>query len=156
MADHCAGSAGNTDLPLWRYQIPTIFYAPHIIKPRIFDKNVSQIDIAPTLMGILNLSYKSKFFGTDILNNVETIDEHSFVSTYTDVGYFKGTKLYLLKPKKSKKFFDVTIEKYGYEGSKEVETKEYQEEELDKVIGYYQGASYFFKNDKLKNFTKNQ
>ncbi len=156
VADHCAGSAGNTDLPLWRYQIPAIFYAPHIIKPRIFDKNVSQIDIAPTLMGILNLSYKSKFFGTDILNNVETIDEHSFVSTYTDVGYFKGTKLYLLKPKKSKKFFDVTIEKYGYEGSKEVETKEYQEEELDKVIGYYQGASYFFKNDKLKNFTKNQ
>lgn len=156
VADHCAGSAGNTDLPLWRYQIPAIFYAPDIIKPQIFDKNVSQIDVAPTLMGILNLSYQSKFFGTDVVNNAKTIDEHAFVSTYANVGYFEGHELYLLKPKKEKKFFDVEIKKYGYEGSKEVEITDYEKEELDEVISYYQGASYFFKNDKLKNFTKNQ
>jgi phosphoglycerol transferase MdoB-like AlkP superfamily enzyme len=35
VADHCAGSAGNSDIPLWRYQIPAIFYAPKIIKPQI-------------------------------------------------------------------------------------------------------------------------
>jgi len=156
VADHCAGSAGNTDLPLWRYQIPAIFYAPSIIKPRVFNKNVSQIDIAPTLMGMLNLSYKSKFFGTDVLSNEKTIDNHSFVSTYTDVGYFKNDKLYLLKPKKTKKVFDVKIEKYGWEGSKEVVTENYDEKELNNAISYYQGASYFFRNDKLKNFTKAQ
>jgi phosphoglycerol transferase MdoB-like AlkP superfamily enzyme len=105
VADHCAGSAGNTDLPLWRYQIPAIFYAPGIIKPQTFDLNVSQIDVAPTLFGVMNLSYKSKFFGTDVLSNKRTLDRHAFVSTYSDIGYFEDGKLYLLKPKKEVKFF---------------------------------------------------
>lgn len=152
VADHCAGSAGNTDVPLWRYQIPAIFYAPKIIKPQVFDKNVSQIDIAPTLMGLMNLSYKSKFFGTDVVNNSKTIDQHSFVSTYSDVGYFQGDRLYLLKPKKEKKVFDVTIEKYGWDGSKEILTKEYDAKKLNDAISYYQVASHLFKNEKLKNF----
>ncbi len=152
IADHCAGSAGNTDVPLWRYQIPAIFYAPKIISPKIFDKNVSQIDIAPTLFGIMNLSYKSKFFGTDVVNNARTIDQHSFVSTYTDIGYFKGSKLYLLKPKKQKKIFDVEIVKYGWDGSKETLTDDYDKEELEKTISYYQAASHLFKNEKLKKF----
>jgi phosphoglycerol transferase MdoB-like AlkP superfamily enzyme len=156
IADHCAGSAGNTDVPLWRYQIPAIFYAPKIISPKIFDKNVSQIDIAPTLFGVMNLSYKSKFFGTDVLNNVSKIDQHSFVSTYTDIGYFKGSKLYLLKPKKQKKIFDVEIKKYGWDGSKETLTSDYDEEELEKAISYYQVASHLFKNEKLKKFDAGQ
>lgn len=156
VADHCAGSAGNTDVPLWRYQIPAIFYAPSIIKPQVFAQNVSQIDIAPTVLGILNLSYKSKFFGTDVLNNRKTIDNHAFVSTYSDVGYFKNNQLYLLKPKKQIKVFDVKIEKYGWQGSKEIITKNYSESELSAAIAYYQGASTLFKNDKLKNFEQNK
>jgi phosphoglycerol transferase MdoB-like AlkP superfamily enzyme len=153
VADHCAGSAGNTDLPLWRYQIPAIFYAPGIIKPIVFDKNVSQIDIAPTLFGLMNLSYKSKFFGSDVLSNEKFIDQRAFVSTYLDIGYFEGHELYLLKPKKEVKVFDVVLEKYGWDGSKEVLTKEYEEKKLEEAIAYYQAASYLFKNDKLKNFT---
>lgn len=153
VADHCAGSAGNTDMPLWRYQIPAIFYAPKIIKPQVFAKNVSQIDIAPTLFGVMNLGYKSKFFGTDVLANSATIDQRAFVSTYTDIGYFKKDKLYLLKPKKEKKFFNVKLSKFGWNGSSEEVTQEYEPKELDEVIAYYESASHFFKNEKLKNFT---
>lgn len=152
VADHCAGSAGNTDVPLWRYQIPAIFYAPKIIKPQVFEKNISQVDIAPTLMGILNLSYKSKFFGTDVLRNKDKFDRHAFVSTYSDIGYYEDGKLYLLKPKKQKKFFHVIMEKYGWQGSKEQLVNDYEEEELEEVIAYYQGASYLFKHGKFKDF----
>ncbi len=151
VADHCAGSAGNSDVPLWRYQIPAIFYAPKIIKPRIFNKNVSQIDIAPTLLGIMNFSYNSKFFGVDVITNEKTIDQHAFVSTYTDIGYFEGDMLYLLKPKKEHKFFNVKFEKFGWQGSQEIATDKFELEELDEVISYYQMASYFFENNKLKN-----
>ena len=152
VADHCAGSAGNTDLPLWRYQIPAIFYAPKILKPQNIDGAVSQIDLAPTLFGIMNMSYKSKFFGTDILTNKKTLDHRIFVSTYSDVGYFKNNKLYLLKPKRERKFFDVKITKRGWDGSEEVRSHQYEPTELEEAISYYQSASYFFKNDKLKNF----
>lgn len=152
VADHCAGSAGNTDLPLWRYQIPAIFYAPKIIQPQIFTENVSQVDIAPTVLGILNLSYRSKFFGVDVLNNRKNLDHHAFVSTYSDIGYFEDDMLYLLKPKREVKFFNVKIANYGWQASKEELTGNYEKEELDEVIAYYQGASYLFKNGKLKDF----
>jgi len=152
VSDHCAGSAGNTDVPLWRYQIPAMFYAPKIIKPKVFAKNTSQINIAPTLLGFLNLSYKSKFFGIDVINNEKTLDEYAFVSTYADVGYFKNKILYLLKPKKEVKVFDVNIKKYGDNGSEEIITKNYSEGELEEAISYYQGASYLFSNGNLKNF----
>ena len=152
VADHCAGSAGNTDLPMWRYQIPAVFYAPKIIKPQIYATNVSQIDIAPTLLGMMNLSYKSKFFGTDVLNNKRTSNRPTFVSTYSDVGYFKAEKLYLLKPKKEKKVFDVKIKNYGWNGSTESLTDVYEQKDLDEAVGYYQSASHLFKNGKLKNF----
>lgn len=150
VADHCAGSAGNTDVPLWRYQIPAIFYAPKIIKPRIFAHNISQIDLAPTLIGLLNLSYNSKFFGVDVLHNEKTIANRSFVSTYTDVGYFVNDHLYLLKPKKETKVFDVKLEKFGWNGSRETLTNTYDNNELQDAISYYQSASYFFENNMLK------
>jgi len=153
VADHCAGSAGNTDVPLWRYQIPAIIYAPKIISPQTFDLNASQIDLAPTLFGIMNLSYNSKFFGIDVLNNKKTYDRHSFVSTYSDIGYFEDHELYLLKPKKEVKFYDVEIKHFGWNGSSEVLTKDYEKDELEEVISYYQGASYLFKNGKLSNFS---
>jgi phosphoglycerol transferase MdoB-like AlkP superfamily enzyme len=151
VADHCAGSAGNTDVPLWRYQIPAIFYAPKIIAPKIFEKNVSQIDIAPTLMGLLNLSYKSKFFGNDVLNNEKTIDNRAFVGTYTDVGYFIDDQLFLLKPKKIHRVFNVKIENYGWNGSSETPTAIYDQKKLSEAVNYYQSASYLFENQKLKN-----
>jgi len=152
VADHCAGSAGNTDVPLWRYQIPAVIFAPKIISPQTFDLNASQIDLAPTIFGIMNLSYKSKFFGTDVLNNKKTFDAHSFVSTYSDIGYFKGDELYLLKPKKETKFYDVKLNHFGWDGSQELLKQNYEKEKLDEAIFYYQGSSYLFKNGKLDNF----
>lgn len=63
VADHCAGSAGKVHIPVDRYHIPLFIYAPKIIKPKIIDDLASQIDIAPTLLGLLDVEYKSKFLG---------------------------------------------------------------------------------------------
>jgi phosphoglycerol transferase MdoB-like AlkP superfamily enzyme len=150
VADHCAGSAGNSDVPLWRYQIPAIFYAPKIIKPQIYSENSSQIDIAPTLLGFLNLSYKSKFFGVNIFDGDKKYISRAFVSTYSDLGYFTDNKLFLLKLKKQQKVFDVEIKNFGYQGSKEVLTTNFSEEKLLNAQDYYQIASDYFKQGKLK------
>jgi len=154
VADHCAGSAGNSDVPLWRYQIPVIFYAPKIIKPQIYAENSSQIDIAPTLLGFLNLSYKSKFFGVNIFNSDKKYISRAFVSTYSDLGYFTDNKLFLLKLKKQKKVYDVEIKNFGYQGSKEVLTTNFSEEKLLNAQDYYQMASDYFKQGKLKEKLK--
>lgn len=150
VADHCAGSAGNTDLPLWRYQIPAIFYAPKIIKPRKFDKMISQIDIAPTLFGIMNFEYKSTFFGNDVLTNEKHIKQRAFYGIYDKVGYFIDDKLYVLEPKKSYKIYDVEINNVGWNGSKEMITKDYDQTNFDMSINYYRTANHLFNAGLLK------
>ena len=153
VADHCAGSAGNTDVPIWRYQIPAIFYAPKILKPQIFAQNASQIDIAPTLIGLLNIDYKSKFFGSDLLHDNKKYNQRAFVSTYSDLGYFTENELYLLKLKKIQKFFDVAINKYGNRGSEEKITDKFESKYLQIAISYYQIACEYFKTGMLKDFS---
>lgn len=67
VADHGARVYGREDIPLPSYEIPFIVYAPHHIAPRRIDTLVSQIDVAPTVLGLLNISYDSAFFGKDAL-----------------------------------------------------------------------------------------
>ncbi|MFX7090541.1 sulfatase-like hydrolase/transferase, partial [Acinetobacter baumannii] len=66
VADHCASSAGKTELPLDSYHIPMLIYSPTHIQPGVMNRLMSQIDVGPTLLGLLNFSYTSKFFGYDI------------------------------------------------------------------------------------------
>ncbi len=65
VADHCASSAGKTQLPLDKYRIPAFIYSPGK-KPAECNKLMSQIDLMPTLFGLLHFNYQSKFFGQDV------------------------------------------------------------------------------------------
>jgi phosphoglycerol transferase MdoB-like AlkP superfamily enzyme len=67
IADHCASSAGKTELPLDKYRIPAMVYSPGFIAPQKYNQLMSQIDVIPTVMGLLNFSYESKFYGQDVL-----------------------------------------------------------------------------------------
>jgi len=60
-ADHTAKAAGKTDLPPSRYHIPMIWYAPGHIAPGVMGLLMSQIDVGPTLLGWLGLSYTGRF-----------------------------------------------------------------------------------------------
>lgn len=101
VADHCASSAGKSDLPVNRYQIPALFYSPKHIPPGEFDRLTSQIDLAPTLLGLLNFSYRSRFFGYDMFD-LEPGRERAFISTYQDLGYLRGDRLVKLDPRRGR------------------------------------------------------
>jgi phosphoglycerol transferase MdoB-like AlkP superfamily enzyme len=49
IADHCASSAGKTELPVDKYRIPNDLQ-PRFIQPQHYTKLMSQIDIMPTLL----------------------------------------------------------------------------------------------------------
>ncbi|WP_342268214.1 LTA synthase family protein [Candidatus Tisiphia endosymbiont of Empis tessellata] len=106
-ADHCASSAGKTDLPVNKYHIPLLIYAPNILKPQIVDNLASQIDIAPTILGLLNFSYNSKFFGQDILNMPAN---RAFISTYQLLGFMKDNHLVILRPQEQAKTYKLIAE----------------------------------------------
>ena len=96
VADHCASSAGRTELPLDRYRIPCLIYADFLEAKRV-DTLASQIDVMPTVMGLLNFSYKSKFLGQDIFSGFY-YNPRAYIATYRELGYLTPDTLSIIKP----------------------------------------------------------
>ncbi len=146
VADHCAGSARKIALPVKNYEIPLFIYAPSTIRPQKVDTMLSQIDIAPTVLGLLNFSYTTRFVGRDILHS-DNGEGRAFISTYQKLGYIEGNKLLVLSPQKEADFYTFS--------RKDGTTTQIppQEELLLDGLGYYQGMNYIYKNrlDRLKN-----
>lgn len=94
-ADHCASSAGKAALPVFRYRIPLWVYAPGHVQPGTFDGLMGQIDIAPTLLGLLGMDYDSRFYGVDVF---EHAPDRAFVGTYQLLGYLRDDRLVQLAP----------------------------------------------------------
>ena len=69
VADHGARVYGREDIPIRTYEIPLVLYSPKHIKPGRVDTLTSQIDVAPTVIGMLNFNYDSTFFGIDVLKD---------------------------------------------------------------------------------------
>lgn len=139
VADHCADSAAKLALPIKKYEIPLFIYAPALIKPQKVDRMMSQIDIAPTLLGLLNFSYLSSFIGNDILQP-DPGPERAFISTYQKLGYLQGDKLVVLGPQKEAGFFS-----FERKDGRTTEIKPSDGLLLD-ALGYFQGINYIYKN----------
>jgi len=141
-ADHCASSAGKTELPIKKYQIPMFIFSPGHITPVVQNRLMSQIDIAPTLLGILNFSYSTKFFGYDI-ETVPSGKERAFVSTYQLLGYLKNDSLVILAPKK-----EPVVYLTKSDGETVIAAKKLNHEPaiVREAITWYQEASFAFKN----------
>lgn len=97
VADHTAGSAGKTALDAEKYHIPAMIYAPKLVKPRTIGTITSQIDLVPTLLGLMNFSYASNFYGKDAL---AAPPGRAFIGNYQYLGYLTPQGLTLLKPGK--------------------------------------------------------
>jgi phosphoglycerol transferase MdoB-like AlkP superfamily enzyme len=68
VADH-GGIVGNSiyDITLSYNHSPLIIYSPALLSPKEFDNIGGQIDIFPTIMGILGESYRNNTLGIDLL-----------------------------------------------------------------------------------------
>ncbi|WP_049623645.1 LTA synthase family protein [Frateuria defendens] len=142
-ADHDASSAGRASIPINRYHIPLWIYAPAHIAPRKVDTLMSQIDIPPTLLGLLNFSYRSRFFGYDIFQ-LEAGRERAFPATYEKLGYLRNDLLSILEPQRKPEQF-----KPDYATGDAVPTHPADHALLDDATAYYQVAAYLFKNGQL-------
>lgn len=68
VADHGAAMSTPYDISLDYHHTPLIFHAPYRIKhPKQYDNLGGQIDLFPTLMGLLNLPYTNNTLGIDLL-----------------------------------------------------------------------------------------
>jgi phosphoglycerol transferase MdoB-like AlkP superfamily enzyme len=152
IADHCASSAGKTELPMDKYRIPAMIFSEGFIQPQKFDKLMSQIDVMPTLFGMLNFNYKSKFLGQDVFK--KEFQPKAYIATYQDLGFVKDNRLTIISPVKKVKQYSLELEP----SSLAPEFKLYYDEKLlkspeqklvDETVSAYQSTSYWLKEKKL-------
>ncbi len=142
VADHTHKGRGRTELPLENYHIPLIVYAPGHVAPRRIDTIASQIDVGPTILGLLNFSYRSRFFGQDILHEGAN-HQRALLANYQTVGYYQDGIVVELKPKRRYRIVDAAT---GRERAEDALSAQI----LDEAVSYYQLASRAYKFGQLK------
>jgi len=136
VADHCASSAGKAEVPVAKYHIPLLIYAPKLVKPGRVDSVASQIDIAPTVLGLLNFSYRSKFFGADLLRQDPA---RALVGNYEKIGLYRDGKLALLWPRRKSQVYEVSPD--GRQRQAPMDNRL-----LADTMAYYQSAAYLVRH----------
>ena len=143
VSDHCAGSAGSVQLPVTGYHIPLIIYSPAHIQPQVITSLTAQVDVAPTILGLLNFSYKSKFFGQDVFLN-DTNKRRAYISTYQGLGFLKNDQLIIQSPLRK-------IIQYIPDFKTGAAVTTQTNDSLAKLAtSFYQSAAWLIKNKKYK------
>lgn len=132
IADHTAGASGKEEINLEGYHIPFIIYAPKLVKAQRIDTPISQIDALPTILGILNFDYESRFYGQDALS--ENYESRFFVSNYQKIGYVKNGTDVILKP----------VRQYSVEGPRISDNA--LDKQMKEAIAFYQQADNWEQN----------
>ena len=144
VADHCAAVAGNTKLPIAGYRIPLIFYAPDMLRPGVFTKMVSQLDIPPTLLDLLQAEGEDNYFGESIFEH-EDRPRRAMISNYQELGYYKNDVLTVLLPQQKAEVFHIDPTSLAATPAAVDPIL------LREAIAYYQTAARAFKSNALRN-----
>lgn len=137
VADHTAGSAGREDLPVANYHIPLFVYSPKHINPAEYADVASQIDVAPTLLGLMNMDYVSTFFGRNLLRE-DHAQGRALLGNYQHLGLFDGHDLAILSPRQGMRRH---VDALGLSRETRVDS---DDPLMRRDIAYYQGASHAF------------
>ena len=119
---------------------------------------MSQIDVMPTVFGLLHFNYQSKFYGQDVLK--PDYKPRALIATYQDLGLIKDNVLTILSPKQTVKQFQLTL-KPDQKMAKDfqiyynqVPVDKERTDLIDETISYYQTASDILKKKKYQVIVK--
>ena len=144
VADHGSNLHPEYEANIWYKRIPIIFYAPYIIKEeRIVDNLGGQIDIFPTVMGMLNMSYVNNTLGIDLLKE----KRKSIYFNYNSIVGSANDSLYYFRKKTGEQF----LYKYLTKDLTNYTTQMPNEAQYLKMncFSFFQTSFYMIKNKKM-------
>lgn len=150
LADHCASSAGKSELDITKYRIPAMIYNPLLVPAQTYTSLCSQIDVMPTVFGLMNWNYKTLGYGHDLLAPAAAqAQSRAFVSNYQKIALLRDDRIAILKPNRKFSSYacDLTTGRLLPldPGS--------SDELVHDATVFYQSASWLFSSGKLKNKT---
>ena len=151
VGDHCASSAGKTELPVQNYHIPLIVYAPGgQVKPGHVATLASQIDYAPTLLGMMNWTYPTRFYGNDVIASGTAQPGRAVLGNYQKLGLYTDGELNVLKPVRQAATLSYS------NMTNEMKPRPLDRTGIDDTIAYYQTASWLFKHGRQRALSKDE
>ncbi|MBR3631451.1 MAG: sulfatase-like hydrolase/transferase [Elusimicrobiaceae bacterium] len=87
---------GYVELNLINHQVPLILAGPVIKKPRVVTETASQVDIVPTVMGLLGRGYMTRSIGRDVLSYKHEPGAflYAWAQTPHPIGFVQGEYYY--------------------------------------------------------------
>lgn len=92
IADHGAAGQSIYDISLPYHHVPMLFYCPAHIAPQRCDRLALQLDLYPTLMGMMPYAYDNNTFGLDLLRQRRQL---AYFSSDTKIGVLDTAWLYI-------------------------------------------------------------
>ena len=144
VADHDARVYGRAQVPVNRYRIPLLVYAPGRVAPGAVDAPTSQIDIAPTVLGMLGLPYTAPFYGENVLQARADRPRPILLNHTHDVALLLEDRLVVLGLNKS-------AATYRYDAAADrLDPLPEDRELIDLATAYYQSAFELFKTHRYQ------
>lgn len=148
VSDHCASSAGKEDITVTNYHIPAMIYNPSLVGKRRVSRLTSQIDVMPTVFGMLNWPHTTLGYGHDQLAaDANALTERSFVSNYQKIAMITPNSMTILKPNSKHSSYNCYLPTGELSPLK---SGEKYDRLLRETTAYYQSASWLFSSGKLK------
>ena len=144
MGDHGARVYGAASIPLASYQVPILMIAPGVLPAgERIDTLASSLDVPPTILSILGLSYRSRFFGHDLLHTAKEDGRALFVHN-GDIALMRNGQIAILGLRQQTEVFDVD------RASGDFQLRDKQsgpaEELVSDAIAYFQSADRLVRN----------
>ena len=108
VADHGATLDSDYSIPLSYFHTPMVFYMPKHLQAIENEAIASQMDVFPTVMGILGKSYVNNTFGIDLLNENR---RYAYFMGDDKYGVLDGEWLLINKPSEEQKGLYKYVEK---------------------------------------------
>ncbi|MEZ5312529.1 MAG: LTA synthase family protein [Thermoanaerobaculia bacterium] len=96
MGDHGARVYGAASIPLASYQVPILMIAPGALPAgQRLDTLTSSLDVPPTILGFLGISYPSRFFGHDLFR-IRPEDGRALMGHNSEIALMRGDRIAVL------------------------------------------------------------
>jgi len=106
VADHGARVYGSQSIPIHSYEIPLVILGPAIVKsPARIGALGGSLDVAPTILGMLDRPYETMFFGRDLLREPPE-QGRALLNHNRDIGMFTRNRLVVLGLKRDVEFYE--------------------------------------------------
>ncbi|MDB6057849.1 MAG: Sulfatase, partial [Verrucomicrobiales bacterium] len=103
VADHGARVYGKQTIPIHSYEIPLLVLGPAAVNsPSRHSELGCQLDVAPTILGLIGRPYQSMFYGRDLLKNG---NRFAVLNHNRDIGMYRDGHLVVLNLKGGVEYF---------------------------------------------------